>query len=150
MEPERAGVLGRELVGEALARLDRRLRGVRDAVHVVGHAHAVPVDGRRLRQLIREVHAQRLTEPDAQRWTGDLPVVGPDAHARAIHERKLRLLRRDLESPHRAASCSRRRIGALELTREPRLGRRRCTAGEDQERAGNHEPREAEHPVLVL
>ena len=89
VEPERAGVLGRELVGEGAARLDRRLRHARNAVHPVRNAHAVPVDRRRLRQVVREADAQRLAQPDAQLGPGHLAVVGPDAQLAAVNQRQL-------------------------------------------------------------
>ncbi len=94
MEPERAGVLRRELVDEGLARLDRRLRHVRHPVHRVRHAHAVPVDRRRLRQVVREADAHRLAEAHAQRRAGHLAVVRPDAKRPPVDERDLARARR--------------------------------------------------------
>ena len=90
MEPEGPRVLGRELVDEGLPRLDRRLRGVRNAVHRIGKTHAVPVDRRLLGKPVGEAHPQRLSEPDAQLGPGNLTVVGPDLEAVAVVERGLR------------------------------------------------------------
>ena len=54
MEEERAGIGRRELVGEGLAGLDRLLRDEWHAIHGIGHADAVPVDGRMLGKVIAE------------------------------------------------------------------------------------------------
>jgi len=131
VEPERARVLGRELVGEAAAGLDRRLRDVRDAVHRVRQAHAVPVDRRRLGQVVREANAQRLPQPDAQFGSGDAAVVGPDAQLAAVDQGELGRAGVDVERPDDAGG--RRLLGqrAPQLVRHPRRRRFRLAPERD-------------------
>jgi len=105
VEPEGARVLRRELVGESRTGLDRGLRDPRDAVHLVRHADAVPVDGGRLRQLVGEAHAQRVAEPDAQGGAGDLAVVRPGVEGLAIAERNRRRRCDQIELADLARSC---------------------------------------------
>ncbi len=151
VEPERARVLGRELVREGAARFDRRLRDVGDAVHRVGDAHAVPVNRRRLRQLVREPDAQGVAEPDAQLGPGHAAVVRPHAQLAAIDQRQLRLARLDVE---RADGARRRRafgVGAAQLARQPRgrgFGAAAAgeQAGEQQEEAGSAHARQSSRP----
>ena len=51
------------------------------AVHLDRHAHAVPVNGRRLRQIVGEVHDQAVADAGADERSGNAAVVGPGAHA---------------------------------------------------------------------
>ena len=66
MVPIGSGVLGRVAVAPRLALLDRPLRQVRYAVHLVRHANAVPVHGRRLLERIGHVDRKRHALPHAK------------------------------------------------------------------------------------
>jgi len=97
MEPEGARVLRSELVDEGLARLDGRLGDPGHAVHGVRNADAVPVDGRRLWEMVREPYAKCITEPDAQRRSWNLSVVGPHPHRSTVDQRDRRGCGRHVE-----------------------------------------------------
>ena len=71
------GLLGRELVGEGLARLDRVLGVGRHAVHGVRDPHAVEVEGGRLRQLVGEHDPDLVADLDLDGRGRDHAVVGP-------------------------------------------------------------------------
>ena len=81
--PVAAGVLGLELVDEALARLHRRLGNVRYAVHLDRQADAVPVDGGRFVQPVGEAHPQPLALLRPQLHAGALAAIGQRRTAEA-------------------------------------------------------------------
>ena len=81
--PERAGIDRIELIDEPCARLDRVLREVRHAIHRIGQADAMPVNGGWLFQPVDHGHAQAIPLLDANLGAGDLAVVGPGGHGRA-------------------------------------------------------------------
>lgn len=81
--PVAAGVLGLELVDEALARLHRRLGNVRHAVHLDRQADAVPVDGGRFVQPVGEAHPQPLALLRPQLHAGALAAIGQRRTAEA-------------------------------------------------------------------
>ena len=76
--PEQPGVAHHEVVGERLAGLHLGLRDARHAVHLDRHAHAMPVDGGRLGQLVREVDDQAIAD------------LGADQRPRAGRRRRSR------------------------------------------------------------
>ena len=80
--PVGAGIGDVELVDEGLTRCDRLLRQMRHAVHGVRHAHAVPVDGRLLLELVldRDADVLALAHPDLR--ARNRAVVGPDGGLR--------------------------------------------------------------------
>jgi hypothetical protein len=76
--PEGAGIDGVELVGEGLTGSNRRLRQMRHAIHGVGRAHAVPVDGCFLINTVVDHDAHTIALTDADFRAGHRIVVGPD------------------------------------------------------------------------
>lgn len=58
--PLRAGIEGVELVDEALPRLDGGLRQVWNTIHGVRQPHAVPMNGRRHGESVRDVDANAV------------------------------------------------------------------------------------------
>ena len=78
MVEECSGVGRGEGVGEAVARLDRRLRQAGNAVHGVGQADPVPMHGRVFPKPVFDPHPEGLALRDAQRRTGRGAVVGVD------------------------------------------------------------------------
>src|SRR5581483_3427736 len=54
------------------------------AVHRVRDDEAVPVDARRLIELVAEVDAHLVARPETQRRARDLVVVAPDLHRRLV------------------------------------------------------------------
>src|SRR6266545_6240837 len=97
MVHECADVRGRKLVDEALPRLNRRLRDRRDAVHRVGHMQAVPVNDRRLLELILDRHADGVALGHADQRAGYLAVVADRRHGDAGRDLPWRFLRDELE-----------------------------------------------------
>ena len=75
--PVESRIAHHEVVGERLAALDLRLRDVGHAVHLNRHAHAMPMDGRRLRQVVGEVHDDAVADVGADERSRDPAVVGP-------------------------------------------------------------------------
>ena len=86
--PVESGVAHDEVVGERLAALDCRLRDVGHAVHLDRHPHAMPVNRRRLRQVVREVDDHAIADARADERSREAAVVGPRLHL---------LTRRDLD-----------------------------------------------------
>ena len=81
MVPVDAGVGERDLVGEAAADRDRRLRLVRSVVAVL-EPQPVPMDGRLQIAVVDDLDRDLRSLADAQRRTGDGAVVGEHAHSR--------------------------------------------------------------------
>ena len=69
-----------ELVGKGLPWLDRVLRDVGHAVHVVRQTLAVEVHSRRLSHLVREDRPDPVALGDGQPWAGPRPVVAETGH----------------------------------------------------------------------
>ncbi len=78
MKPEGARVLRDEAIRELSSRRHRVLSDPRHAVHGVGDAHPVPVDGRRLGQIVPQPDDHLLPQPYPEDRSRDLPVVRPD------------------------------------------------------------------------
>lgn len=92
---EGARTAGREFVGEGLARRDARLGQAGDAVHAVGQALAVPVDGGVLGQAVGDEDAHPIAFHDLDGGARALTIVAPQmglhagghlAHHRLGHE----------------------------------------------------------------
>ena len=108
---ERAGVVGRELVGVLLAGHDRLLRHERDAVlEEVVELDAVEVDAGRLLQVVREDRADLVALVDAQRRARPLAVVaeGLDRWQQLV-DRVLDLVDREAEHLRVAVELGRHR-----------------------------------------
>ena len=75
--PVESRIAHHEIVGERLAVLHLRLRDVGHAIHLDRHAHAMPMDGRRLRKFVGEVHDDAVADVGADQRSGDAAVVGP-------------------------------------------------------------------------
>ena len=73
-----------------LAGLHLRLRNVGNAVHLDRHPHAVPMDRRRLRQIVGEVNDQAVADVGADQRAGNAAVVGPRADGLAGRDFDLR------------------------------------------------------------
>src|SRR5205807_690520 len=71
-----------EVVGEALAGVDRLLREAGYPVHCVRQADAVPMDRRVLAELIADHEPNRLALANAQFRAGNSLVVGPHSGIR--------------------------------------------------------------------
>ena len=56
------------------------------AIHVVGKPYPVPMNCRFLRQVVGELDAQTIANPDPQGWTGHLAVTGPYFDLGAVDE----------------------------------------------------------------
>ena len=88
---------GLELVAEGLARLDRPLRQARNAVHVAGQDHRMPVRDRRHLQLVRDVDP----DPIALHRLDDGPrraaVIAPALRLEAGRERVQHVLGHQVE-----------------------------------------------------
>ena len=76
--PVGAGVGQREAVGKALTRRHRVLREAGYAVHGIGQADAVPVDGAGVGQLVVQRQVQHRTALETQLRAGHGSVIGPD------------------------------------------------------------------------
>ena len=70
----RAGVIDRELVGEGLARHDRWLRDVGNAVHPVRNRHAVGVEDRRLLEFVVKDDLHVIAEVGTSVGPGTMPL----------------------------------------------------------------------------
>ena len=75
----------RDPIGEGLPRLNVELGNV-TPVHGRRRLDPVPVNGRRLRQIVGEVHQKEIADLGPDRRAGDLVVVGPD---RGVHARRV-------------------------------------------------------------
>jgi hypothetical protein len=111
--PKRAGVRRRELVGEALARPNRRLGEAGNTVHGNGQPDAMPVNRSVLCELVLHGDTDGLALRHAYLRAGDTAVVAPDI---------------GIQSRRADDGRSRRRRGEFEFP-----DRRRCTA---------HDPRQ--------
>ena len=101
--PERAGVRRRELVGEALARPDRRLGEAGNAIHGDGKPDAVPVNGGVFCKPVLYGDTDGLALQDAYLRARDTAVVAPDIGTtrRLADDRQSRPRRDELEFPGR-------------------------------------------------
>ena len=70
-------LLNAEPVGVGLARGDQLLGDRGDAVLVVGHVDAVPVDVSSERQFVGHLDLDLVADLEIDPWTGHHPVVGP-------------------------------------------------------------------------
>lgn len=86
--PERAGIGRRELVGESPARLDRRLREARHAIHGIGQADAMPVHGSILVEAVLDDDTRRFALPQAHdpSWHGT--TIRPDLRTGTVRSGK--------------------------------------------------------------
>ena len=82
--PERAGIGRREVVVEALARLDRLLRQIRHAVHGIGQPQPVPMHHRRLVEIVDQPDFQFFALLDPQRRARAHAVIAPDRGRRRV------------------------------------------------------------------
>ena len=132
---ERAVLVQRELVGEALAGADERLADRGDAIHLDRHLDAVPVDCRRLREAVLEQDADTVTLRDLDRGSRVASVVPPHVHDPAGDELRLHRFRDEPEHLDAVVQLPRqlrhvedghghRRAGAA----GPRCGRARARA----------------------
>ncbi len=80
--PERAGVGRRELIGEALARSDRRLSEPRHAVHSKREPDSMPMNGGVLLEPVFDCDADRLALPHPNLRTRDVACVTPNISMR--------------------------------------------------------------------
>src|SRR5207253_8288824 len=96
----RAGIRYGELVRIGLTGLDRRLGDEGNTVLVVWQFQAVKVDSGRFRQLVLERHANAISFPNANLWTGDLIVVRPGLDRLAGRSLPTNFPRRQLEDFH--------------------------------------------------
>ena len=99
--PEQSRVGHDEVVGERPAGLHLGLRVAGYAIHLDRDPQAVPVDGGRLRQMIREPHDQPVPDADTDERPRDPAVVGPGLHRQArrdFHRRHARV-EMDFDNP---------------------------------------------------
>ena len=99
MKPERAGVLGNELIAERIARLDRVLIDTGHTVHRVRDTNAMPVDRRCLRESIVEIHDNGVAKLDPQFRSRHGAVVGPDLDIEAVGQLSRCRLGDEIELP---------------------------------------------------
>ena len=84
--PVESRIAHHEVVGEGFATFHLRLRHVRHAVHLDRHAHAMPMDGGGLGQVISEVHDHAVAHVRADQRPGNAAVVRPGPHGvPAVH-----------------------------------------------------------------
>ena len=98
--PVRPRVAQRDLVAKLRARFDGRLGDAGCAVHVVRHAQPVPVDRRRIRQRVLEVHDQAIADLRAQQGARNRAVVGPCGRRPAREKLDVGNLRLELDLEH--------------------------------------------------
>ena len=99
--PEQPGVRHDEVVGERTAWLHLGLRVTGHTVHLNRNPQAVPVNGRRLWQMVGEAHDEPIAYADADERARDAAVVGPrvDRHTwRDLHGSDARV-EIDLDDP---------------------------------------------------
>ena len=76
--PEGAGIWHDKFVDEALSGSDRINARQLDAIHLIGDAHAMPVDRGRLGQLVDEPDPDLVALPDADLRPRGGAVIGPN------------------------------------------------------------------------
>ena len=82
----RAVLVEVELIDVGLAGTDRRLGQARHAVEADGHLQTVPVNGRRLGQLVVDDEAHTVALNDLDRRAGHRAVEAPDIHEQPRQE----------------------------------------------------------------
>ena len=91
MVPVGTGIGGHEVIGEGSAGWDRVLGHARHAVHGVVESQPMPVDRRRLRQVVDQLPYDPVALCDAQPGARGCAVIGPDLRCRVVLGQKLRL-----------------------------------------------------------
>ena len=87
--PVGSGIRRGEIIVEALPRLDRGLGKPRNAIHRIGEANAVPVDGTSLRQFVHEAALQPRTLLQTQLRAGHRAAITPDISLGVTFRRQL-------------------------------------------------------------
>jgi hypothetical protein len=94
--PERPGIEELEAIREGLAGLHELLNHL-GTVHRCGEAHAVPMDGRRLGQPIREAHFEHVADAAFDDGSRNLTVEGPGADHGSRCDRPVGFARLELD-----------------------------------------------------
>ena len=120
--PIQPGVADDEVVGERLTRLHLGLRYIGHAVHFDRHAHAVPVHGGWVLQLVLEVNDQPVADAGLDQRSGQAAVIGPGLHALARRDLHLGELGRQGDLDHLGVGIGVDGLAQLEV-RVPSGGR---------------------------